>query len=127
MSLEPCVLTRMMMKSSSPYRFTALTLVLSFVLGTALTGACYGSDGEAVADDHSHSQGFCAAPCHVAKAPAEATPALLLEAGRLPAGEELRALPVLLSPSRRAASSPGGIRLVWLPVRLHVFHAIFLN
>ncbi len=123
-----------MAKPFTTYRLAALAL--SFVLGTALPGVCHGTAGKAMSNDHDCPQEVCTAPCHLAKAPTETAPALLVEtdrrpggSGTFPAGEPPWVAPAgPLSLPRAAASFEGARAQQALPpVRLHVVHAVFLN
>lgn len=121
------------------YRLSVLALLLGFALGVVLPVACPQSAAHvsATAMDHSgeHSSVPCTAPCHALEAPAYVAPAPLLSADRLsegpdvlPAGQVLQAARAPLfqrgvaGAARDPASSDSSP-----PVRLHVFHAVFLN
>lgn len=131
-----CIPIRIMQKSSSSYRLAALSLLFSFSLGAALLATCPISAEAGSPDAANHSATPCAAPCHAMKASQNELATVPLASDRLSTFPDLfpadRAAPDherLTSPAplRTPAASRRHAQLASPPVRLHVFHAVFLN
>jgi hypothetical protein len=116
------------------YRLFTLTFALAFALGITWTGMCSNSAGATTPKGYDHAQEFCAALCHVAKTPPEVTlmPVVVADPGQTgpgatTVGEIFESTRTSLLQFYAAACSDGIVGLEWLPVRLHLFHAVFLN
>lgn len=123
-----------MAKTSLTYRFARLAVLLGFALGIVLPAVCQQGTAHASEMAEGHSEVPCAGPCHVLEVPTDVAPAPLLKTDRLPESPDVaperqlsRAGHAALFQHReiegiRRSISPGSP-----PVRLHVFHAVFLN
>lgn len=130
-------------KPAQTYRRAALALLLSFALGAALPALC--QHGAMAAGHSSGMAGFPAAPCagtcHISSGQAVQGPeALVAVMQRLPSGPEvLPPAPLAAAMATSLSGSPAaGARFqsapvragpppLARPVRLHVYHAVFLN
>lgn len=128
-----------MLSGRNTYRLSVLALLLGFALGGVLPAVCQQSAAHAssTAMDHSgeHPTMPCAAPCHAVETPAYVAPAPLLSADRfsegpdvLLAGPASQAVRAPLFQRRLAGTARDPASSASSPsVRLHVFHAVFLN
>lgn len=129
------------MRTFSPtYRLAALVLAFSFALGAALPAFCQQGGGAMPA--HSHADGHpnvpCEGACHAGEQPAKLLSAAVMpEAERSPTGP--MTLPATAAVRVASAGAPlagkrsnprvarAGPPPSGRPVRLHVYHAVFLN